>query len=73
VMNVTAMPEVVGSAGILIDSQAPEDVADGVRRALGLGPDAAARARERILTEFPMERRRDGILQAVQDALQRSQ
>ncbi|HZB76086.1 MAG TPA: glycosyltransferase [Solirubrobacteraceae bacterium] len=73
VMNVTAMPEVVGDAGILIDSQAPEDVADGVRRALDLGPDAAVRARYRILTEFPMERRRDGILQVVQDALQRSQ
>ena len=73
VMNVTAMPEVVGDAGILIDSQAPEQVADGVRRALDLDPDAAARARERILTEFPMERRRDGILQAVQDALQRPQ
>jgi glycosyltransferase involved in cell wall biosynthesis len=73
VMNVTAMPEVVGDAGILIDSQEPEDVAGGVRQALDLGPDAAARARERILTEFPMERRRDGILQAVQDALQRSQ
>jgi glycosyltransferase involved in cell wall biosynthesis len=69
VMNVTAMPEVVGDAGVLIDSQAPEAVADGVRRALGLGPDAAARARERILTEFPMARRRDGILSVVQDAL----
>jgi glycosyltransferase involved in cell wall biosynthesis len=73
VMNVTAMPEVVGDAGILIDSQAPEAVADGVRRALDLGPDAAARARDRIVTEFPMERRREGILQVVQDALQRSQ
>jgi glycosyltransferase involved in cell wall biosynthesis len=73
VMNVTAMPEVVDDAGILIDSQAPEDVAEGVRRALDLGPEAAARARERILTEFPMGRRRDGILQVVQEALQRSQ
>jgi glycosyltransferase involved in cell wall biosynthesis len=69
VMNVTAMPEVVGDAGVLIDSQAPEAVADGVRRALELGPDAAARARERILTEFPMVRRRDGILSVVEDAL----
>ena len=69
VMNVTAMPEVVGDAGVLIESQEPADVADGVRRALELGPDAARRARERILTEFPMERRRDGILHVVQDAL----
>ena len=69
VMNVTAMPEVVGDAGVLIESQDPEAVAEGVRRALELGPEAAARARRRILTEFPMERRREGILQVVQDAL----
>ena len=69
VMNVTAMPEVVGDAGVLIESQEPDQVADGVRRALELGPDAARRARERILTAFPMERRREGILQVVQDAL----
>jgi glycosyltransferase involved in cell wall biosynthesis len=69
VMNVTAMPEVVGDAGVLIGSQEPAEVADGVKRALELGPDAALRARERILTAFPMERRRDGILQVVQDVL----
>jgi glycosyltransferase involved in cell wall biosynthesis len=69
VMNVTAMPEVVGDAGVFVESQDPDDVAGGVRRALELGPDAAHRARERILTEFPMERRRDGILRVVQDAL----
>jgi glycosyltransferase involved in cell wall biosynthesis len=69
VMNVTAMPEVVGDAGVFIESQDPDDVADGVRRALAAGPDAARRARERILTAFPMERRRDGILRVVQDAL----
>jgi glycosyltransferase involved in cell wall biosynthesis len=69
VMNVTAMPEVVGDAGVFVESQDPEEVAGGVRRALELGPDAARRARERILTAFPMERRRDGILRLVQDAL----
>jgi glycosyltransferase involved in cell wall biosynthesis len=69
VMNVTAMPEVVADAGVFVESQDPEDVAGGVRRALDLGPDAARRARERILTAFPMERRRDGILRLVQDAL----
>jgi glycosyltransferase involved in cell wall biosynthesis len=69
VMNVTAMPEVVGDAGVLIESQEPAEVADGVRRALELGPGAAGRARERILGEFPMERRRQGILGIVEDAL----
>jgi glycosyltransferase involved in cell wall biosynthesis len=69
VINVTAMPEVVGDAGVLIESQEPHEVAGGVRRALELGPDAARRARERILTAFPMERRREGILGVVEDAL----
>ena len=69
VMNVTAMPEVVGDAGVLIESQEPDEVAEAVRRALGLGPEAARRARERILTAFPMQRRREGILRVVEDAL----
>jgi glycosyltransferase involved in cell wall biosynthesis len=69
VMNATAMPEVVGDAGVLIESQRPAEVAAGVRRALELGPDAARRARERIVTRFPMERRRRGIQRVVEDAL----
>jgi glycosyltransferase involved in cell wall biosynthesis len=71
VMNVTAMPEVVGDAGVLIESQDPAAVADGVRRALDMGPDAAARARERILRNFPMVRRRGGILRVVDEAIAR--
>jgi glycosyltransferase involved in cell wall biosynthesis len=69
VVNATAMPEVVGDAGVLIESQEPTAVADGVRRALATGPDAAARARARILTTFPMENRRDGILRVVDEVL----
>jgi glycosyltransferase involved in cell wall biosynthesis len=69
VMNVTAMPEVVGDAGVFIESQRPEQVADGIRRALELGPDAIRSARERILTAFPMQSRRDGILRVVEEAL----
>jgi glycosyltransferase involved in cell wall biosynthesis len=69
VLNATAMPEVVGDAGVLIESQRPEEVASGVRRALELGPEAARRARERILTTFPMETRREGILRVVDEAL----
>jgi glycosyltransferase involved in cell wall biosynthesis len=69
VMNVTAMPEVVGDAGVLIESPSPEDVATGIRRALALGPDAGLAARERILTAFPMERRREGLLRVVEEAL----
>lgn len=69
VMDVTAMPEVVGDAGVLISSQRPETVARGVSRALEMGPDAAGAARERILTAFPMDRRREGISRVVEEAL----
>jgi len=69
VTNVTAMPEVVGDAGVLIESQEPAAVAEGVRKALAMGTGAAARARERILTAFPMESRREGILRVVDEAI----
>ena len=69
VMNVTAMPEVVGDAGVLIESQEPAAVAEGIREALAMGPGAAARARERILTAFPIESRREGILRVVDEAV----
>ncbi len=69
VMDVTAMPEVVDGAGVLIDSQEPEAVAAGISEALSLGPDAHRRARERILSTFPMEIRREGILRVTGEAL----
>jgi glycosyltransferase involved in cell wall biosynthesis len=65
VMDVTAMPEVVGPAGVTVSSQDPEEVARGISEALSLDAGAHARARERILTEFPMQIRRDGIQAAV--------
>jgi glycosyltransferase involved in cell wall biosynthesis len=71
VVNTTAMPEVVGDAGVLIGSQRPQDVAEGVRRALELGPDGARRARLRILRSFPMASRREGVLRVVEEALGR--
>jgi glycosyltransferase involved in cell wall biosynthesis len=73
VVDATAMPEVVGDTGVLIGSQRPPEVAAGVRRALELGPDEGRRARRRILERFPMERRREGILRAVEELLQSSQ
>ena len=73
VMNVTAMPEVVGDAGVLIESQDAEAVAAGVRQALELGPEAHVRARERILGAFPLNMRRDALLTVVEEALDRRQ
>jgi glycosyltransferase involved in cell wall biosynthesis len=69
VMDVTAMPEVVDGAGVLIASQDPDAVAAGIREALALDAGAHRRARQRILDEFPIEIRRAGILRVVAEAL----
>jgi glycosyltransferase involved in cell wall biosynthesis len=69
VTAVTAMPEVVGDAGVLIHEPTPEAVAAAIAEALAAGPAGARRARERILTAFPMEKRRDAILAIAADAL----
>ena len=70
VRNVGAMPEVVGDAGIFIAGSEPEEIADGVRRALAAGPEERRRARERVLREFPLAARQERLRAAV-DALVR--
>ena len=63
-----ALPEVVGDAGVVVGPE-PEAIADGVRRALELGPEARAAARDRIATRFPLQIRRDGLLGLVDELL----
>jgi glycosyltransferase involved in cell wall biosynthesis len=69
VTAVTAMPEVVGDAGVQIRSPDPDDVAEGVRQALSFDAGAPTRARGRILEEFPLEKRREALLRVVEEAL----
>ena len=68
VLEVTAMPEVVGDAGVYVSSQDPAEVADGVRRALEMGPEGGRIARERILEAFPLHRRGEELLRVVREA-----
>lgn len=69
VMDVTAMPEVVGAAGVLISTQDPAEVAAGVREALARGAEAHQAARDRIVDTFPLAIRREGILRVTTEAL----
>jgi glycosyltransferase involved in cell wall biosynthesis len=71
VVDTTAMPEVVGDAGVLISSPEPEAIAAGVSAALDKERGARVAARERILAEFPVEGRRAGIQKVVEEALRR--
>jgi glycosyltransferase involved in cell wall biosynthesis len=63
-----ALPEVVGDIGVRVPRPDPELVADGVRRALEMGPQEGARARTRILETFPLEARARGLWSAVEAA-----
>jgi glycosyltransferase involved in cell wall biosynthesis len=66
-----ALPEVVAGAGIQVESDDPAVVADGIRRALDAGPQARAAARERILSAFPVDVRRQGLWAAVEELSRR--
>jgi len=67
-----ALPEVVGDAGVYAASNDPLDVAVAIRRALTLDGSARQRARERILTQFPVERRRKALYALVDQLLMRA-
>jgi glycosyltransferase involved in cell wall biosynthesis len=69
VTDAGALLEVVGDAGVRVDSPDPDLIADGVRQALELGPDAGERARRRVLESFTYAARRDGICHEVATAL----
>lgn len=64
-----ALPEVVGDAGIYVNSQEPEVLADAVRHALSLDDEWRRVARDRILREFPLDRRRRGLFDVVDSLL----
>ena len=59
-----ALPEVVGDAGIVTT-----DVAGGIRRALEAGPEARAAARARVVREFALSMRVEGLQRLVSDLL----
>ena len=64
-----ALPEVVGDSGVVLKDATAKSIAAGVAEALALGPEAHVAARERVRTEFPYEKRRDGILRELDHAL----
>ena len=69
VTRVGSLPEVVGDTGIFTDSNQPEDVQSAITQALMLGAEARLRARQRILTEFPMEKRQVAIYNLIRQLL----
>jgi glycosyltransferase involved in cell wall biosynthesis len=67
-----ALPEVVGDVGVQIDRGDPEAIADAARGAIAAGDAERARARERVLTSFPVEARREGLQAVVEETVSRA-
>ena len=59
-----AIPEVVGNAGIYVNHKDPRDVARGVREALER-PELGEAARSRIVSLFPLQKRRDELIRTI--------
>lgn len=60
-----ALPEVVGDTGVYLTSNSPEAIAEGIRTALSMNEDSGRRARERIVKEFPLEKRRKHLADLI--------
>lgn len=66
VANRTAMPEVVGNAGYYIESFTAEELSEAIHMALN-DKEMGVKARERIIRNFPLEKRCQKILNVLED------
>jgi len=57
ITRVGALPEVAGKSGIFVDAAEPALIARGIKKALTYSDQARASIRQRILDQFPMEKR----------------
>jgi len=65
VTQVGALPEVVGKCGIYLAAQDPASIAQAIEGALASNPEARLLARQRILEQFPMNRRGQSLDQLI--------
>lgn len=69
VSRVGSLPEVVGDAGVFVESPDPATLATAIEKALAFPEAARASIRQRILDEFPMERRGRFLEQLIRPLL----
>jgi len=60
-----ALPEVVGDCGFYVDSLEPSKLAIKIQEALQAPRETGRRARQRIVENFPLEKRRQELLTAI--------
>jgi glycosyltransferase involved in cell wall biosynthesis len=64
-----SLPEVVGDCGFYVESQSPRELAAAIEEALNAPGEFRQQARDRILTQFPLEKRAESIYQIVDGIL----
>ncbi len=69
VTSVGSLPEVVGDCGFYTADNSPQAVAAAIQQALRADEELRQRARERVLTHFSMEQRRQGLFEQVERLL----
>ena len=67
VTNRASLPEVVGDTGFYVPYDNPQKIAMGIREAINSGPKERERARQRIIDEFPIEKRSRHILRIIDE------
>lgn len=61
-----ALPEVAGDCGIYVDSFDSAEIENKIRRADAMRTELGAKARQRIINEFPISARKDKILEVME-------
>lgn len=63
-----SIPEVVGDCGLYVPYDDPEKTAEAIAQASASGGDLGIKARERILSLFPIENRKAQLFEIVEEA-----
>ena len=64
-----ALPEVVGDTGFYVQYNSPQSIAMGINEAINSDAKEGERARQRIIDEFPIEKRSRHILRIVDEVI----
>jgi len=62
-----ALPEVVGDNGFYVPYGDVQATVEAIRQALAAGPEARARCRQYIIDTFPLDRRKEQLLQVIRE------
>jgi glycosyltransferase involved in cell wall biosynthesis len=68
VTRVGSLPEVVDDCGVYVEPE-PQAIANGIQIALESSPDQRRRARDRILNQFPVSKRRAALWACVEQVM----